>query len=52
LVVLYLVELSWLSAIIVLVLLVAYELGVSSLLSLPSQEGEQPEDLQVQPDKG
>jgi Fe-S cluster biogenesis protein NfuA len=52
LVVLYLVDLSWLSVLVILVLLVAYQLAVSALLSLPSQEGEQPEDLQVQPDKG
>jgi hypothetical protein len=51
LVVLYLVDLSWLSVLVILVLLVAYQLAVSALLSLPSQESEQAEDLQVQPDQ-
>jgi hypothetical protein len=50
-IVLYLVELSWLSVIVILLLLVAYQLGVSYLLSLPGQDRQEPEDLQVQPDQ-
>jgi hypothetical protein len=51
-IVLYLVGVTWISVLVIVVLLVAYQLAVSSLLSLSSEEGEQPEDLQVQPDKG
>lgn len=43
-VVLYLVELSWLSVIVTLLLLGAYQLGLSYLLSLPGQDWQQPED--------
>jgi hypothetical protein len=48
-VVLYFVELSWLSVIVTLLLLGAYELGLSYLLSLPGQGQQQPEDLEVRP---
>jgi hypothetical protein len=51
LVVLYIVGLSWLSLIVIVVLLVAYQVGVSYLLSLPGQERQQAEDLEVQPDQ-
>jgi ABC-type multidrug transport system fused ATPase/permease subunit len=50
-VLLFLVELSWFSVIVVLLLLAAYQLGVSYLLSLPGQDRQEPEDLQVQPDQ-
>jgi hypothetical protein len=50
-IVLYIVDVSWLSVIVILLLLVAYQIGVSYLLSLSGQDGQQPEDLQVQPDQ-